>query len=66
MNRNIHTKLNCVINESGKRGRIITEARIPGLCSEKGSKRVAVSFVIVEDFLRRERSILVGDNYTVG
>ena len=59
--KKIHTKLNCVSNESGKRGRIIREVRIPWICSEKGSRRVPVSFIRVEDFLRKERSILVGD-----
>ena len=60
-NKKIHTKLNCVSDENGKRERIIREARIPGICGEKISKRVPASFVIVEHFLRRERSILVGD-----
>ena len=50
-----------MVLEHGKRGTIVREARIPGVCCKKGSKRVPVSFVIVEDFLRRGRSILVGD-----
>ena len=66
-NKMIHAKLNCACNESGKGERIIREARIPGICSEKGSPRVSVSFVTVEDFLRRERFILVGHkHYVVG
>ena len=60
-NKKIHTKFKCVSNESRKRGRIITEARLPEICSEKGSNRIPVSFAIVEDFLRRERSLLLGD-----
>ena len=60
-NKKIHTKLNCVSDEGGKRGRIIRVARIPGVSSKKVSKRVPVSFTIVENFLRRGRSILVGD-----
>ena len=63
--KKIHKKLNCVSAESDKRGRIIREARIPGLCSKINSKRVPVSFVIVEGFLRRERSILVRESYAV-
>ena len=57
-NKKIHTTLNCANDEGGKRGRIIRENRV---CSKNDSKRVPVSFVIVEDFLRRERSVLVGD-----
>ena len=57
-----HTKLNCVSDEGGKRGRIVRQARIPGISSEKVSKRVPVSFAIVENFLRKGRAILVGDN----
>ena len=53
-NKEIHTKLNCVSDESGKRGRIIREARIPWICSEKNLKRVPVSFAIVENCFRRE------------
>ena len=60
-NKKFHTKLNCVSDEGGKRGRIVRQARIPGISSEKVSKRVPFSFAIVKSFLRRERSILVGD-----
>ena len=59
--KKIHTKLNSIRNEIGKRGRVIREAGIPGLCGEKVLKRVPISFAIVENFLRRGRSILVGD-----
>jgi len=51
--------LNCVSDESGKRGRIVRQARIPGISSKKVSKRVPVSFAIMENFLRGGRSILV-------
>ena len=60
-NKKIHTKLNCASDEGGKRGRIVRQARIPGISSEKVSKGVLVSFAIVENFLRRGRSILVGE-----
>jgi len=53
--------LNGVSDEGGKRGRIVRQARIPGISCEKVSKKVPVSFAIVENFLRRGRSILVGD-----
>ena len=60
-NKEIHTKLNCVSDEGGKRGRIVRVARIPGIGSKKVSKGVPVSSTIVENVLRRGRSILVGD-----
>ena len=60
-NKNIHTKLNCVSDKDGKRGMIIKVARIPGISSKKVSKRVPVSLTIVENFLRRGRSNLMGD-----
>ena len=34
---------------------------MPGVCGEKVSKRVPVSFALVKSFLRRGRSMLVGD-----
>jgi len=37
---------------------VIRDARIAGICSEEGSKKVPVSFAIEEDFFRGERSIL--------
>ena len=40
-------------------------AGIPRICSEKRLKRVTVSFAVVENFLRRRRSIQVGDSYAV-
>ena len=60
LNKKIHTKLNSIRDEIGKRGRIIMVARIPRICSEKRPKIVPVSFAVVENFLRR-RSIQVGD-----
>jgi len=53
--------LNCISDEGGKRGRIVRQARLPEISSEKVSKRVLVSFALVENILRRGRSILVGD-----
>jgi len=53
--------LNYVSDEGGKRGRVVRQARIPGISSKKVSKSVPVSFAIVENFLRRGRCILVGD-----
>ena len=53
--------MNSVSDEGGKGGRIVKHARIPGISSEKASKRIPVSFAIVENFLRRGRSILVED-----
>jgi len=50
-----------VSDEGGKRGRVVRQARIPGISSKKVSKSVPVSFAIVENFLRRGRCILVGD-----
>ena len=60
-NKKIYTKLNCVSDEGGKRGRIDRQARIPGISSKQISKRVPVSIAIVENFMRRGRYILVGD-----
>ena len=53
--------LNCDSDEGVKRGRIVKQARIPRISNEKVSKRVPVSFAIVENFLRRGRSIMVGE-----
>ena len=54
-------KLNSVRDEISKRERIIREAGIPRVCGEKVLKRVPVSFDVVKNFLRRGRSIQVGD-----
>ena len=47
----MHTKLNCISEEGGKRRRIVRQARIPGISSAQVSKRVPVGFAIVENFL---------------